>query len=53
MKLSYRRAVDNDANLLIDIYNSSFYDDYVRYGECPAYGKTKEEMELSIKNFTK
>jgi len=53
MKLSYRKAVNDDANLLIEIYNSSFYDDYVRYGECPAYGKTKEEMELSIKNFTK
>ena len=53
MKLQYRKAVNDDVNLLIDIYNSSFYDDYVRYGECPAYGRTKEEMELSIKNFTK
>lgn len=53
MELSYRKAVKDDANLLIDIYNSSFYDDYVRYGECPAYGKTKEGMEFSIKNFTK
>ena len=53
MKLSYRKAVNGDANLLIEIYNSSFYDDYVRYGECPAYGKTKEEMELSIKKYTK
>lgn len=51
MRLSYRKAVIDDANLLIDIYNSSFYEDYVRYGECPAYGKTKEEMELSIKKF--
>ncbi|WP_373218412.1 hypothetical protein [Ruminococcus sp. 5_1_39BFAA] len=46
MELSYRKAVKDDANLLIDIYNSSFYDDYVRYGECPAYGKTKEGMEF-------
>lgn len=53
MELSYRKAVKDDANLLIDIYNASFYDDYVRYGECPAYGKTKEGMEFSIKNFTK
>lgn len=33
MKLSYSKAVHDDADLLIDIYNSSFYDDYVRYGE--------------------
>ena len=53
MKLSYRKATKEDANLLIDIYNSSFYDDYVHYGECPAYGQTKEKMEQSICNFTK
>lgn len=53
MNLSYRKAVKNDADLLIDIYNSSFYDDYIRYGECPAYGRTKEKMELSIINIPK
>jgi len=53
MKLSYRKAVHDDADLLIEIYNSAFYDDYVRYGACPAYGKTKEEMELSIEKYTK
>lgn len=50
MKLAYRKAVKEDANLLIDIYNASFYEDYLHYGECPGYGKTKEEMELSIEN---
>ena len=34
--------------MLIGIYNSAFYDDYIRYGECPAYGKAKEMMEKSI-----
>ena len=53
MELTYRKAVKDDANLLIEIYNSSFYDDYVFYGECPAYGKTKEQMEQSIEDFTK
>ena len=33
MELTYRRAVKDDADLLIEIYNSSFYDDYVLYGE--------------------
>lgn len=48
MVLTYRKATKPDASLLIDIYNSSFYDDYVHYGECPGYGKTKSQMELSI-----
>lgn len=53
MELTYRKAVKDDANLLIEIYNASFYDDYVLYGECPAYGQTKEQMEQSIEDFTK
>lgn len=48
MNLSYKKAVKEDADLLIEIYNSSFYDDYLRYGMCPAYGKTTKEMEDSI-----
>ena len=50
MELAYRKAVKDDADLLIDIYNASFYDDYVRYGMCPAYEKTKEEIESSIED---
>ena len=53
MKIEYREADIADAELLIDIYNSAFYTDYVKYGECPAYGKTKEMMEKSIINYPK
>ena len=53
MKLDYRRAESDDADLLIELYNSSFYQDYLRYGECPAYGKTKEQMRQSIRMFSK
>lgn len=53
MVLTYREAVKSDADLLIGIYDSSFYDDYVRYGECPGYGKTKGQMEASILRFPK
>lgn len=53
MKLDYRNATVDDARLLIDIYNKSFYEDFVRYGECPAYGKTEEEMQKSIQEFPK
>ena len=53
MKIEYRKADIADAELLIDIYNSAFYSDYMKYGECPAYGKTKEMMEKSIINYPK
>ena len=36
MKIEFVKAAMSDAELLIDIYNSAFYSDYVRYGECPA-----------------
>ena len=53
MKIEYRKADIADAELLIEIYNSAFYSDYIKYGECPAYGKTKEMMEKSIINYPK
>ena len=53
MKIEYRKADIADAELLIDIYDSAFYSDYIKYGECPAYGKTKEMMEESIINYPK
>ncbi|WP_124068445.1 GNAT family N-acetyltransferase [Clostridium sp. E02] len=53
MTLTYRKAQNEDSSLLIDIYNAAFYDDYKHYGECPAYGRTKEQMELSIANSPK
>ena len=53
MKIEFRKAGISDAELLINIYNSSFYSDYIRYGECPAYGKTKEMMEQSIIDYSK
>ena len=48
MTIEYRQATLEDAELLINIYNASFYSDYLNYGECPGYGKTKEMMEASI-----
>ena len=53
MDIEYRKAEITDAELLIKIYDSAFYDDYVRYGACPAYGKSKETMEQSIIDFSK
>ena len=53
MKIEFRKADTADAELLIEIYNSSFYSDFLKYGECPAYGKTKEMMEQSIIDYSK
>jgi ribosomal protein S18 acetylase RimI-like enzyme len=53
MILKYIKAKREDADMLIEIYNASFYDDYIKYGECPAYGRTRESMEASIEKFSK
>lgn len=53
MNLKYIKANKEDADLLIKIYNESFYDDYIRYGECPAYGRSRTSMEASIEKFPK
>lgn len=53
MNLKYIEAKKEDADLLMEIYNTSFYDDYIRYGVCPAYGKTRAGMEESIEKSPK
>ena len=51
--MEFRKAEVKDAEVLIEIYNAAFYDDFIRYGECPAYGRTKEMMEQSIIDYPK
>lgn len=53
MEIEFRRADTADAALLVEIYNAAFYSDYLRYGECPAYGRDVEMMEQSIIDFPK
>lgn len=53
MKIEYRQATPKDAELLVQIYNASYFNDYLKYGECPGYGKTKEMMEVSIIKYPK
>lgn len=48
MEVTFRRATLADAALLVEIYDAAFFDDFVRYGECPGYGRTREKMEQSI-----
>lgn len=49
----YKNADISDAEVLVTIYNSAFYDDFIRYGYCPAYGRSKENMEQSILDYPK
>lgn len=53
MDIEFTEAKTEDAELLIDIYNAAFYSDYIKYGECPAYGRTREMMEQSILDYPK
>ena len=53
MDIEFIKAKETDAQRLLDIYNASFYSDYIRYGECPAYGKTVEMMRRSIAEYPK
>lgn len=53
MELAYRQAAVEDAAVLAEIYNAAFYRDYLKFGECPGYGKTKELMEQSIRRYPK
>lgn len=51
--LDFRMATVEDAGLLVDLYNASFFSDYQRFGTCPGYGKTVEMMEESIRLYPK
>ena len=53
MTIEYRKAGSEDAEMLVNIYNASFYSDYMRFGACPGYGKTIEMMEASIIDHSK
>lgn len=53
MNIRFRKAESTDAEVLIAIYNSAFYSDYIKYGECPAYGRTAEMMRRSIADYPK
>ena len=53
MVIAYRTAEPKDAPLLVEIYNAAFYSDYIRYGECPGYGKSEESMRDSIRRVPK
>lgn len=50
MNIKFERATINDCDALINVRNQSFYADYIKYGECPGYNCSKENMTNCIIN---
>lgn len=49
MIIEFERATLDDIEELINVRNQSFYEDYVKYGECPGYNIINEYMNVSVK----
>lgn len=50
MDISIGKSNLEEAPVLVEIYNAAFYHDYIRFGSCPGYGHTVEDMKKSIQN---
>ncbi|WOO35199.1 GNAT family N-acetyltransferase [Anaerocolumna sp. AGMB13020] len=50
MRIDFELANENDTNKIINVQNQSFYEDYVKYGECPAYNESEQAMFNQIQN---
>lgn len=51
MKLLFKNACKEDVVKLIEVQNESFKDDYIMYGECPAYNETEEAIARQIREY--
>lgn len=50
MNVSFITALQEDADALIAVQNRCFHADYIRYGVCPGYGRSRGSMLESIAN---
>lgn len=50
MQIQFVRADIKDVDALIKVRNLCFYEDYIKYGECPGYNITYESMLNSVVN---
>lgn len=48
MKLHFERATESDAKVLVDVQDRAFYSDFVKFGECPGYGKSEDKIRESL-----
>ena len=50
MEIEFITASEDDAEKFVEVQNKSFYSDYLKYGMCPGYGRSSEDMIESMKN---
>ena len=48
MNIQFERASLEDVDILISVQNQSFYSDFVKYGVCPGYNRSRDSMMESI-----
>lgn len=52
MNIQFARAALEDADTLISVQDQSFYSDFIKYGICPGYNRSRDSMAESIsRNF--
>ena len=51
MVFFYQRFIN--LNYRVENSHSAFYDDFIRYGQCQAYGRSEENMKKSVLEFPK
>lgn len=52
-ELCFRPAEEKDVPLLTDLYDRAFLKDFQRYGQCPGYGRSQEQMRDSLRRVPK
>lgn len=52
-ELCFRPAEEKDVPLLMDLYDRAFLEDFQRYGQCPGYGRSQEQMRDSLRRVPK
>lgn len=50
MNIEFKLANKNDVKKLIEVQSKSFYEDYIKYGECPSYNEPEDRMLDLIEN---
>ena len=52
-ELCFRPAEEKDVPLLTNLYDRAFLEDFQRYGQCPGYGRSQEQMRESLRRVSK
>lgn len=50
MNIVIEKACEEDAFKLVENRNKSFYDDFIKFGECPGYNTTVDAMKQRIQD---